>query len=90
MEYFFFLVIGCFELLKINLWGVNMVEDVILEEIVKKMDGYSGVDIINVCWFVMYIVVIKCFYFLGFFYQDINEIIFFYRDVFMMVMRCCI
>lgn len=43
------LVVGCLELLKINLCGVNMVEDVILEEIVKNMDGYSGVDIINVC-----------------------------------------
>lgn len=41
--------IGRLELLKINLRGVNMAEDVILEEIAKKMDGYSGADITNVC-----------------------------------------
>lgn len=41
--------VGRLELLKINLRGVNMAEDVILEEIAKNMDGYSGADITNVC-----------------------------------------
>lgn len=41
--------VGRLELLKINLRGVNMAEDVILEEIAKKMEGYSGADITNVC-----------------------------------------
>ena len=45
----FVLAIGRLELLKINLRGVNMAEDVILEEIAKNMDGYSGADITNVC-----------------------------------------
>lgn len=44
--------VGRLELLKINLRGVNMAEDVILEEIAKNMDGYSGADITNVCRFV--------------------------------------
>ncbi|CAH3164415.1 unnamed protein product [Porites lobata] len=41
--------VGRLELLKINLRGVNMAEDVVLEEIAKKMEGYSGADITNVC-----------------------------------------
>ena len=86
-EYFSFSAIGRLELLKINLRGVNMAEDVILEEIAKKMDGYSGADITNVCRFVTYIVVTKCFHFSGFFYPDINEITSFYRDASMMAMR---
>ena len=45
----FILAVGRLELLKINLRGVNMAEDVILEEIAKNMDGYSGADITNVC-----------------------------------------
>ncbi|EDO47200.1 predicted protein [Nematostella vectensis] len=40
---------GRLELLKINLRGVQMSEDVILEEVANKMDGYSGADITNVC-----------------------------------------
>ena len=40
---------GRFELLKINLRGVSMSEDVLLEEIAEKMSGYSGADITNVC-----------------------------------------
>ena len=50
---FLFLAAGRLELLKINLRGVNMAEDVILEEIAKKMEGYSGADITNVCRFVL-------------------------------------
>lgn len=51
--FFFFVAVGRLELLKINLRGVNMAEDVILEEIAKKMEGYSGADITNVCRFVL-------------------------------------
>ena len=50
---FFFVAVGRLELLKINLRGVNMAEDVVLEEIAKKMEGYSGADITNVCRFVL-------------------------------------
>lgn len=50
---FFFVAEGRLELLKINLRGVNMAEDVVLEEIAKKMEGYSGADITNVCRFVL-------------------------------------
>ena len=49
----FFVAVGRLELLKINLRGVNMAEDVVLEEIAKKMEGYSGADITNVCRFVL-------------------------------------
>lgn len=49
----FVLAVGRLELLKINLRGVNMAEDVILEEIAKNMDGYSGADITNVCRLVL-------------------------------------
>lgn len=51
--FFFFVAVGRLELLKINLRGVNMAEDVVLEEIAKKMEGYSGADITNVCRFVL-------------------------------------
>ncbi|XP_020912273.1 katanin p60 ATPase-containing subunit A-like 1 [Exaiptasia diaphana] len=40
---------GRLELLKINLRGVNMSDDVVLEEVADKLDGYSGADITNVC-----------------------------------------
>ncbi|RDD37999.1 Katanin p60 ATPase-containing subunit A1 [Trichoplax sp. H2] len=40
---------GRHQLLKINLREVQLAEDVILESIAKKMDGYSGADITNVC-----------------------------------------
>ena len=50
---FIFVAVGRLELLKINLRGVNMAEDVVLEEIAKKMEGYSGADITNVCRFVL-------------------------------------
>ena len=36
-------------LLKINLKGVNLADDVKLEEIGNNMEGYSGADITNVC-----------------------------------------
>lgn len=55
----FVLAVGRLELLKINLRGVNMAEDVILEEIAKNMDGYSGADITNVCRLVC--VMWKCY-----------------------------
>ena len=51
--FFLFVAVGRLELLKINLRGVNMAEDVVLEEIAKKMEGYSGADITNVCRFVL-------------------------------------
>ncbi|XP_029197851.2 katanin p60 ATPase-containing subunit A-like 1 isoform X1 [Acropora muricata] len=41
--------VGRLELLKINLRGVNIADDVALEEIAKQMEGYSGADITNVC-----------------------------------------
>ena len=53
LVFFFFVAVGRLELLKINLRGVNMAEDVVLEEIAKKMEGYSGADITNVCRFVL-------------------------------------
>lgn len=37
------------DLLKINLKGVELVSDVKFVEVVKKLDGYFGADIINVC-----------------------------------------
>ena len=43
------LAVGRLELLKINLRGVNIADDVALEEIAKQMEGYSGADITNVC-----------------------------------------
>ena len=40
---------GRVELLKINLKGVSIAPDVDLGEVAKKLDGYSGADITNVC-----------------------------------------
>lgn len=37
------------DLLKINLKGVQLASDVKLAEVAKKLDGYSGADITNVC-----------------------------------------
>lgn len=37
------------ELLKINLKGVPLAEDVDLTELAKHMDGYSGADVTGVC-----------------------------------------
>lgn len=34
---------------KINLKGVELARDVKLAEVAKKLDGYSGADITNVC-----------------------------------------
>ena len=49
-----FTAAGRLELLRINLRGVNMAEDVVLEEIAKNMEGYSGADITNVCRLVVF------------------------------------
>jgi katanin p60 ATPase-containing subunit A1 len=49
MHCFFLIEEGRLELLKINLRGVQLSEDVLLEEVANKMDGYSGADITNVC-----------------------------------------
>ena len=46
---FFVSVEGRVELLKINLKGVSIAPDVDLSEVAKKLDGYSGADITNVC-----------------------------------------
>lgn len=40
---------GIEDLLKINLKGVELASDVKLAEVAKKLDGYSGADITNVC-----------------------------------------
>ena len=36
------------ELLKLNLQSIKVAEDVNLEELAEKIDGYSGADITNV------------------------------------------
>ena len=41
--------IGRVELLKINLREVELAEDVDLDFIAEKIEGYSGADITNVC-----------------------------------------
>jgi len=41
--------IGIQALLKINLKEVKLAEDVSIEEVATKLDGYSGADITNVC-----------------------------------------
>jgi len=41
--------VGIQALLKINLKDVKLGEDVSIEEVAKKLDGYSGADITNVC-----------------------------------------
>ncbi|XP_004345186.2 katanin 60-PA [Capsaspora owczarzaki ATCC 30864] len=40
---------GRSQLLKLNLRGVAQADDVNVDEIAKKMEGYSGADITNVC-----------------------------------------
>lgn len=40
---------GRLALLKINMKGLDMEEDIDWDKIVKKTDGYSGADITNVC-----------------------------------------
>ncbi|KAJ3040086.1 Katanin p60 ATPase-containing subunit A1, partial [Rhizophlyctis rosea] len=37
------------ELLKLNLQSIKVAEDVSLEELAEKIDGYSGADITNIC-----------------------------------------
>ncbi|ORY41238.1 AAA-domain-containing protein [Rhizoclosmatium globosum] len=37
------------ELLKINLQSIKVADEVNLEELAEKMDGYSGADITNIC-----------------------------------------
>jgi len=41
--------VGIQALLKINLKEVKLGEDVSIEEVAKKLEGYSGADITNVC-----------------------------------------
>ncbi|KAK3741803.1 hypothetical protein QZH41_010451, partial [Actinostola sp. cb2023] len=41
--------VGRHELLKINLRGVSLSDDVVLEEVAIHLNGYSGADITNVC-----------------------------------------
>ncbi|KAJ3078082.1 Katanin p60 ATPase-containing subunit A1, partial [Quaeritorhiza haematococci] len=36
-------------LLKLNLQGIKVAEDVDIEELAKRLDGYSGADITNIC-----------------------------------------
>jgi len=43
------LVEGRRKLLDINLKGVSLTDDVNLDEIATKLEGYSGADITNVC-----------------------------------------
>ena len=47
--YFIFVEKGREDLLKINLKGVKLAGDVKLGDVAKKLDGYSGADITNVC-----------------------------------------
>ena len=49
MVYFIFVEKGREDLLKINLKGVKLAGDVKLGDVAKKLDGYSGADITNVC-----------------------------------------
>jgi katanin p60 ATPase-containing subunit A1 len=42
-------VIGRQKLLEINLREVDLVEDVNLEQVAGRLEGYSGADITNVC-----------------------------------------
>jgi katanin p60 ATPase-containing subunit A1 len=37
------------ELLKLNMGSIKLAEDVIIEEFAKRIDGYSGADITNIC-----------------------------------------
>ena len=45
----FYVAKGRLELLKICLRDVALAENVVLEEVSKSMEGYSGADITNVC-----------------------------------------
>lgn len=49
MVYLIFVEKGREDLLKINLKGVKLAGDVKLGDVAKKLDGYSGADITNVC-----------------------------------------
>ena len=40
---------GLKSLFDINLKGMNLAEDVNFDELIKKVNGYSGADISNVC-----------------------------------------
>jgi katanin p60 ATPase-containing subunit A1 len=40
---------SCKELLGINLLGIKVDEDVDLDSLAKRLDGYSGADITNIC-----------------------------------------
>ncbi|KAI8849139.1 katanin p60 ATPase-containing subunit A-like 1 [Chytridium lagenaria] len=40
---------SCKELLRINLQSIKVAEDVVLDELSEKLDGYSGADITNIC-----------------------------------------
>ena len=40
---------GLKQLFEINLKGMKLADDVQLDEIIKKLNGYSGADISNVC-----------------------------------------
>ena len=42
-------VVGRVALLNINLKEIGIADDVDLEQIAEKMEGYSGADITNVC-----------------------------------------
>ena len=44
-----YVVEGRRQLLDINLKGVPLKDDVDLDEIATKLEGYSGADITNVC-----------------------------------------
>ncbi|KNC96074.1 uncharacterized protein SPPG_08465 [Spizellomyces punctatus DAOM BR117] len=37
------------ELLRLNLQSIKIADDVVLEELAEKIDGYSGADITNIC-----------------------------------------
>ena len=49
MIYYITAVDGRRQLLDINLKGVPLTDDVNLDQITEKLEGYSGADITNVC-----------------------------------------
>ena len=49
MIYYITTVDGRRQLLDINLKGVPLTDDVNLDQITEKLEGYSGADITNVC-----------------------------------------